>query len=112
MVPETEPLLPLLPRPVEPPPEPLMPFDETWIRAGVDEPPDPQREEIIFSTFAGPPPDVWPVLQPEPLAQAKLTPAPVNMVGFWAMLLSAAAGFVAGMHSMRGEVHCKTETAT
>jgi hypothetical protein len=97
---------PMPPRPVLQEAEPLPnipaemvpavppPFDENWLRqfeerlSALSKPP---REETVYSTFAGPPPDVWP--------EAK--PARRVHVGLWAMMATALFAFIAGMVSQR-----------
>jgi hypothetical protein len=79
------------PKPVPPPP---LPFDQRWIETGEAEPPRQSRSdserEVIFSTFQGAPPDVWPALRHQP-----------SVMTLFAMLLSAAVAFAAGARSIR-----------
>jgi len=66
------------------------PFDERWLRqfeerlSALNKPP---REETVYSSFNGPPPDVWP--------EAK--PARRIHVGLLAMMATAAFAFGAGL---------------
>ena len=87
-------LMPALPlAPLQFPPAPL--FDETWVARWQDEPAAPAAPAegiVIYSTFSGPPPDVWP-------ERRKLQHNP----GVLGMMLAAAFAFVVGyLASTRG----------
>jgi len=88
--PELVPALPVAPLMFPPPSL----FDEHWVRQQeqLEAARARMAEQIVYSTFAGPPPDVWP--------EAKPPRRRVN-VGLVAMMLTAAFAFAAGIISQR-----------
>jgi hypothetical protein len=70
---------------------PPAPFDDTWIHRTAPAEIEPPKEQTIYSTFTGPPPDVWPELKP----RRQLS----HDIGLLAIALMAGFAFLAGLFS-------------